>query len=165
MRRLPLLAFALTIAGCQAAGVPPPSLAKRSAETIDPRLPVQWSVIEVADPAVEARLAELMRQARAGDLTFNAALAVARRLTDAAGPPRSESWIAAQQAVSAAVAARATTTRAMGDIDALGAELIGRGNATGLGAFASVRSAQAEVAAIDSRQASAIDALQARLRG
>lgn len=163
MRGLPLLAFALTIAGCQSAGGPSPSLAKRSAETIDPRLPVERSVIEIADPAVEARLAELMRQARAGDLTFNAALATARGLTNAAGAPHSESWIAAQQAVSAAVAARATTTRAMGDIDALGSELIGRGDATGLGAFGSVRAAQAEVAAIDSRQSAAIDALQARL--
>src|SRR5688500_11712608 len=97
-RHLTILLGALTIAGCQAAGGPPPSLATRSAETIDPRLPVHRSVIELADPAVEARLAELVRQARAGDQTFGAALATARRLTDSAGSPRSESWIAAQQA-------------------------------------------------------------------
>lgn len=162
-RSFTILAFALTIAGCQAAGGPPPSLAKRPAETIDPRLPVQWSVIEIADPAVEARLAELVRQARSGDQIFSRALATAQRLADSAGAPRSESWIAAQQAISAAVAARATTTRALGDIDAIGAELIGRGNATGLGAFGAVRAAQGEVGAIESRQAAAIDALQARI--
>ena len=47
---------------------------------------------------------------------------VAQRLAAAAGPPQSESWIAAQLALSAAIEARAPTATALGDIDALGAD-------------------------------------------
>ena len=43
------------------------------------------------------------------------------RLARAAGSPQGESWVAAQQALSAAQAARGPTTRALGDIDGLAA--------------------------------------------
>src|SRR5690242_13435794 len=70
--------------------------------------------------ALAARLAELVAMAKSGEAAFAPLAARARQLADTAGPPQSESWVVAQEAVSAAIAARAPTARAIGDIDALG---------------------------------------------
>ncbi len=72
------------------------------------------------DAGLAAHLAALVDQAQSGDAAFNDAAAIAERLASAAGAPQSESWIAAQQALSAAQSARGPTTRALGDIDGLG---------------------------------------------
>src|SRR5688500_412328 len=112
----------LAIAGCSTPPGPVPSLAPRAAEAIDPRVPVgEGEPLRSVDAALAARLAELVGLARQGDSAFTAAAGEAQRLAAAAGAPQSESWVVAQQAVSAAVAARAPTTRALGDIDALAA--------------------------------------------
>ena len=87
----------------------------------------------------------------------------AEQLAAAAGAPQSESWVAAQQALSAAVAAREPTARALGDIDALGADRLQTAGGLSPADLAAVQSAGAEVGAIDQRQAEAIDALQRRL--
>jgi hypothetical protein len=107
----------------------------------------------------------LLGHARAGDAAFRATLGEAQRLTAAAGARQSESWIAAQQALSIAVAARGATTRALADIDALGSERLAAQGGLGSGDFAALQAAAAEVSAIDRRQAESIEALQRRLGG
>ncbi len=164
MRRLPLLLMSLSLAACAGPQVNAPSLTPRAAEAIDPRLPVGGEVpIGPAEPSVAARLAELVRAARQGDGAFASAAAEAERLAAVAGGPQSESWVVAQQALSVAVAARAPTTRAMGDIDELAADRIEAQGGLGANNVAAIRSAAAEVAAIDRRQAERIERIQARL--
>ena len=166
MPRIQFLAVAgaFAIAGCAGAPGPGPSLAPRTAEAIDPRVPVANSTVQrPADNALIARLAELVGQARQGEAAFVTAAGDARRLAAAAGPPRSESWVIAQQAVSVAVAARGPTTRALGDIDGIAAATVARQAGIAPADLAAIEAAAAEVGAIDRRQALAIDTLQARL--
>ena len=66
-------------------------------------------------------LQALVETARAGVPQFDAQESEATRLAAAAGPVSSESWIAAQQALSRLVEQHGVTTRAAGDIDALAA--------------------------------------------
>ena len=154
----------LAIAACSTPPGPVPSLAPRSAETIDPRVPVGESGVPLpVDAALAARLAELVGLARQGDGAFAAAAGEAKRLAAAAGAPQSESWVVAQQAISAAVAARAPTTRALGDIDALAAAALARRGGIAPADLAAIEGAAAEVGAIDRRHSQVIDALQARL--
>ena len=150
--------------GACASSNAPPSLLPRPAEGIDPRVAVVRPMNErPADPGLSARLAELVGQARGGDATFGPAVAEAQRLAAAAGPPQSETWIAAEQALSAAIAARAPTARAMGDIDALGADRLQANGGLAPNDLAAVQQAGAEVAAIDQRQARAVASIQAQL--
>jgi hypothetical protein len=166
MLRLPPLLplIALGLGACAAPATRPPSLAPRTSEAIDPRVPVvNAATVQSADPELAQRLSQLLAEARAGDAAFRRALGEAQRIAGAAGPRQSESWIAAQQALSAAVAARGPTTRALGDIDALGAARLARLGGLGSGDFAALTAASAEVAAIDRRQAESINGIQRRL--
>ena len=164
-RTLAVAAMA-ALAGCTAATGPGPSLAPRSAEAIDPRVPVvSTAVARPVDAALAARLGELVRAAEQGDGAFVAAAGDARRLAAAAGAAQSESWIVAQQALSAAVAARGPTARALGDIDALAASALARQGGIAPADLRAIEQAAAQVGAIDRRQAQVIDALQSRLGG
>jgi len=141
-----------------------PSLAPRSAEAIDPRVPVAASGVQrPVDRALAVRLVELVALARRGDSAFSTAASEAQRLAATAGARQTESWVVAQQAVSAAVAARGPTTRALGDIDALAASALVRQGGIAPADLAAIEAAAADVEAIDRRQSRAIDALQARL--
>jgi len=160
----------VAILAISACSTPPggalPSLAPRAAETIDPRVPVgDGAVQQAVDAALAARLAELVGLARQGEGAFAAAAGEAQRLAESAGAPQSESWVVAQQAVSAAVAARGQTARALGDIDALAAAALVRRGGIAPADLAAIEGAAAEVGAIDRRQAGAINALQRRLGG
>ena len=168
MFRLAAAAFVVLAftAGCRAPLSTAPLLAPRAAESIDPRLPIAPGIDpRPADPALVRRLQALVAQARSGDQAFRAAAAEAQRLASAAGNPQSESWVIAQQALSAAVAARAATTRALGDIDAIAARAVATQGGLAPADLAAVQTAAAEVGAIDRRQAQQVDALQARLGG
>lgn len=162
-----LLCFTLavaTVAACVPAGGPFPSLQPRTAETIDPRVSIEWPMNDRPVSAVLAsRLANLMVQARSGDAAFQSPAAQAERLAAVAGPPQSESWIAAQEALSAAVAARAPTSAALGDIDALGGSALQAQGGIAPNDLAAIQSAGAEVGALDNRQAERIKAIQQRL--
>ena len=141
-----------------------PSLAYRAAEAIDPRVPIASEVIAgPADPALAARIGELLAQVRSGDAGFQAASSVAERLVASAGPAQSESWIAAQEALSAADAARAPTTRALGDIDALGATSLQVLGGLAPNDLAAIRTAGAEVGQIAERQSRRLQAIHQRL--
>jgi len=163
MRLPPFLAL-LALGACAPTGGPFPSLAPRAAEAIDPRLPVPEIINDrPATAALTARLAELIGQARDGDAAFGPAVEQAERLAAAAGEARSESWVVAQEALSAAVAARAPTTRALGDIDALGADALQDQGGIAPNDLAAIQTAGSEVGAIARRQAERIDAVQQRL--
>ena len=141
-----------------------PSLQPRSAEAIDPRVPVGGPVNDrPVSPTLAARLRELVAQAQGGDAAFAPLADRAEQLASAAGAPQSESWTVAQEALSAAVAARGPTARALGDIDALGADALQRQGGMAPADLAAVKEAGEQVAAIDRRQTARVDAIQRRL--
>ena len=154
----------LLLSACATQQSTEPSLAPRAAEAIDPRVPIPSDVIAgPVDPALASRIAELVAEVRAGDAAFQMASQNAETLANAAGPQESESWIVAQEALSALVATRGPVTRAIADLDALAA---GRIAATGgilPGDLAAIQAATAEAGAIGQRQAETIGRLQARL--
>ena len=80
-----------------------------------------------------------------------------------AGPPQSESWIGAQEALTAAIAARKATATALSDIDELGGNALQAQGGLAPNDLAAIKSAAAEVGAIDKRQAERIDSIQKRL--
>lgn len=154
------------LAACAAPTRPYPTLAPRAAEAIDPRVPVEKPVIvNEPGPTLRGQLANLISEARAGDAAFSAAVSAAERASSGAGGPGSESWVQGQQALSAAQAARARTTRAMGDIDAIAAASLQTTGGMQAGDLIAVQEAAAAVADIDRRQAERLKAIQARLGG
>ena len=152
------------LGACSTPSGPYPSLAPRAAEAIDPRVPIPNEVrIGPADANLRARLSALIDQAQAGDSQFEAAAANAERLAQAAGSPQGESWVAAQQALSAAQAARGPTTRALGDIDGIAAAALEQRGGIPPGNLAAIQAAAERVTEIDRRQSARIDAIEARL--
>jgi len=115
------------------------------------------------DASLAAKLAALVGQARGGDAAFEAAAAEARRLASSAGAPQSESWIAAEEALSRAVAAKEATARALGDIDSLGGDRLHANGGLAPSDLAALQQASAEVFEIDERQSQAIKGIQAQL--
>jgi hypothetical protein len=152
------------LSACARPGGPYPSLQPRAGEAIDPRVPVTRPMNErPVTPALASQLAALVAQAREGDAAFGPAADEAERLANGAGPASSESWIAAQEALTTAIAARGPTTIALGDIDALGGTKLQEQAGLAPSDLAAIKSAGAEVAAIDQRQAARIKAIQDRL--
>jgi hypothetical protein len=163
MRWMPLLPFAVLTA-CSAPGGPYPSLQPRAAEAIDPRMPVVRPLNDrPVTASLAAQLSALVDQARSGNSAFDGAASEAERLAATAGGPQSEGWIAAQEALSAAIAARKPAVTALGDIDALAAAALQAQGGFAPSDLTAIETAQAEVAAIDARQAARIDAVQKRL--
>lgn len=163
MRKLPCLVL-LTLSACAAPGGPYPSLRPRAAEAIDPRVPVVRPINDrPVTPGLAARLSALVDQAQSGNAAFDAAASAAERLASGAGAPQSESWIAAQEALTAAIAARRPTATAIGDIDEIGATALQTQAGIAPNDFAAIKSAAATVGAIDRRQAERVDAIQKRL--
>lgn len=163
MRKLPCLVL-LTLSACAAPGGPYPSLRPRAAEAIDPRVPVVRPINDrPVTPGLAARLSALVDQAQSGNAAFDAAASAAERLASGAGAPQSESWIAAQEALTAAIAARRPTATAIGDIDEIGATALQTQAGIAPNDFAAIKSAAATVSAIDRRQAERVNAIQKRL--
>lgn len=157
------LALAVLLSGC-ATATNAPSLAPRPAEAIDPRVPVPEPVLPTTpDAALVEKLDSLVAQAIAGDRAFSPLIERARQLADAAGGKEGESWVVAQQALSAAVSARLAVTSAAGDIDALGAQRVQTLGGIGAADLKAIDSAAARVAEIDSREVAAIDSVQNKL--
>jgi hypothetical protein len=163
MRRLAVLSI-ITLGACSAPGGPYPSLQPRPAEAIDPRVPVVRPVNDrPVTASLAAQLAVLVDQARSGNAAFDGAAVEAERLATAAGAPQSEAWIAAQEALTAAIAARTPTVTALGDIDALAASALQAQGGFAPNDLAAIENAQAEAGALDARQAARIAAVQKRL--
>jgi len=158
-----LLATA-ALSACAPAGGAFPSLQPRAAEAIDPRVPVVRPMNDrPVSPVLAGKLAVLVGEARDGEAAFSPVAANAEKLADGAGAPQSDGWIAAQEALTAAIAARAPTARALGDIDMIGALALQTHGGIAPNDLAAIQSAGAEVGAIDQRQAETIAAIQRRL--
>jgi hypothetical protein len=160
----PLLAVpvaALLLAGCVAQdGFP--SLAMRPAELdLSTEEPVHPAVEVPTDPALRARIADLLRQASEGERGFAAALGPAEAAVAAAGGVGSESWVEAQQALSRLETRRAPTARALAELDQLSRERAEM--ATNAEDFAALDAAVAEAGRIAAGQEERLDRLQARL--
>lgn len=159
-----LLAIALT--ACTATTATEPSLARREAEGIDPRIPiVNAPATDPADAALQERVAALLAQARAAERDYEAALPRARDLVAAAGPAQSESWIAAQLAVSELQRLRGPAISAAADLDAMRSTQARSGTAALASELELVEQAAAELRAINERLAASQDALADRLGG
>ena len=162
--RTPIVIPCLMLLAACASGNAPPSLLPRAAEAIDPRIAVVKPMNDrPVDAALAAHLAELVAQARSSDADFQPAAAEARRLAEAAGAAQSETWIAAEQALTRAIAARDATVHALGDIDALGADRLQANAGIAPNDLEAIKHAGAEVGVIDDRQARTIKAIQDRL--
>ena len=162
--RQPFLATLLLLAGCSSPGGPYPSLQPRAAEAIDPRVePVRPMNDRPVTAALAAQLASLVAEARAGDAAFGPAISDAEGLAAAAGAPQSESWIAAQEALSAAIAARKPTATALADIDALGATALQSQGGLAPNDLNAIQGAAGIVTAIAGTQTDRIAAIQKRL--
>lgn len=163
MRKL-LTVSILALSACSAPGGPYPSLQPRAAEAIDPRVPITHPVNDrPVTAALRGRLAALIEQARSGDAAFESAVSAAERLASAAGAPQSESWIAAQEALTAAIAARRPTATALSDIDEIGARALQTQGGIAPNDLAAIHRAATEVASLDQRQADRVAAIQKRL--
>jgi hypothetical protein len=162
--RKPLVLSMILLSACSAPGGPYPSLQPRAAERIDPRVPVERPLNNrPASAALVARLAALVGAARSGDSAFASAAANAERLAAAAGAPQSESWIAAQEALTAAIATAKPTAIALGDIDEIGARALQTQGGIAPNDLAAVDRASAEVAELDQRQVERTKTIQRRL--
>jgi hypothetical protein len=114
------------------------------------------------DPELQGRMTPLIAEARRGQAQFEAALPAARAAVARAGGAGSDSWVEAQQAVSRAEAARATTTGALADLDAL-TMAEARSRAVSESDLARMRAAVAEIQGIADRQHEAVAAMEAEL--
>lgn len=154
----------LVLSACSTPGGPYPSLQPRAGEAVDPRLPVEKPLnARPVTAALASRLAELVGEARTGDAGFEGAAAEAERLAASAGAPRSEGWVAAEEALTAAIAAAGPTRAALADIDGLGASVLQANGGMSPSDLAAVKHASAEVGAIDRRETERIAAIQRRL--
>jgi hypothetical protein len=115
-----------------------------------------------AEAALRARTAERLGQARLGEREFEAAFGPARTAVRGAGAQGSEGWVAAQQAISRAEAARAPTTGALAELDRLVVERADR--PTNVEDFAALRGALEAAAALAAGQQERLDRLRASIR-
>lgn len=125
--RLPVASVlaVLLLGGCAQTNEAIPSLSRRPIEGIEKA--EAEAPVPVAAPgsaAGTARLQAIDARIRAADAAFNAAAETARPRIAAAGPAGSESWVAAQEALSAVTAAQADLASAINDLDQLSRELV-----------------------------------------
>lgn len=165
MYRLAILLALAFAASCSApSAAPEPSLAPRAAEAIDPRVPILNEVPPgSADASLASQLAGFVNDARAGIPSFNATQAEAERLAADAGPMASESWVAAQQALSRLIEQYGVTTRAAANIDDLGSGRLQSQHWIVPADQQALAAAAAAVSAISDAQAAAIDRLKQQL--
>jgi hypothetical protein len=158
MMRSLAVSLLLALAACSSPSAgPEPSLAPRPAEAIDPRVPIPADIPPgTVNPVLARRLDELVAEARAGELAFQAREAEASRLAAGAGPEASEGWVAAQQALSRLVEQYGVTTRAAADIDALAATQLESKRWISPADQAAINAAANAVATVGEPQAAAI---------
>ena len=156
--------LALGLIGCAVTSATEPSLARRPAEAIDPRLPIASAPTPgPVDAALAAQLAQLVAEGRAGARLFDAEVGQAQVLANAAGPAQSDSWILAQQALSGLEGARARSTKALADVDALAAARILGGAGLSFSDRTAIEAALSDLRALTDRQVTTFDRLSARL--
>ena len=154
----------LALSACSAPSGPYPALQPRAAEAIDPRVPVVKPLNDrPVAPALAAHLAALVENAQSGNSAFDGLASEAERLAAVAGTPQSEGWIAAQEALTAAIEARRPTAEALGDIDEIAAAALQTQRGIAPKDLAAIQQAADVVGSLDKRQADRIHAVQSRL--
>ena len=162
--RLLLLITLFLVAACSSAGGHYPSLQPRAAEAIDPRLqPIRPMNDRPVTGTLASKLSALVDQARSGEAAFEPVASEAERLAASAGAPQGEGWIAAQEALSAAIAARKATALAQSDIDALSATALQTHGGIAPNDLQAIDNAAADVSSISRSQTDRIAAIQRRL--
>lgn len=122
-RRLPpllLAPLALAAGACASNAGEFPSLAQRPAErefAAEQMAPPKVRPPLPADASTGARAESFVAAAREAEGGFSRAYATAASAVAKAGPPGSDSWVVAQEAVSRAIAAQAPLTRIAGEFD------------------------------------------------
>ena len=163
----PTLCLAILLAPLAASCAAPrgyPSLAPRAAEAIDPRVPIEATPSPgTVDARTASALAAAVASAHGGISGFEQLIGAAEALSAAAGAAQSESWIAAQQALSALVAQHGVTTAAAADIDAIAGDRIDATRWLVPATRAAIEAAAAEVQSINTAQTATIDRIAARL--
>ncbi len=119
-------------------------------------------VIGPVDAALATRLQALVADGRAGGTAFYSEAARARSLAAVAGPAQTESWIVAQEALSALEAARSRLTKALSDIDELASARIQSGGLSA-GDQAAIEAASGNLRAIGERQSEVLAEISGRL--
>lgn len=161
MKRLFLL-VPLLLAGCASEGVGP-SLARRPIEDRDLSEPVrQVAPPAPADAALKAQIDGLVTRAQTGQRAFAALLPKVETAAASAGTEGSESWVAAQQLLSALESERAPSTSALSELDTLIAMRLKDGNDAGQ---TELQAADRQIEALVQAQQSDIDRLRARIPG
>jgi hypothetical protein len=115
-----LAPLALAAGGCASNAGDFPSLAQRPAErefAAEQMAPPKIRPPLPADQALAARAQGFVAAAREAEGGFSRASAIAAAAAARAGPPGSDSWTVAQEAVSRAIAAQAPLTRIAGEFD------------------------------------------------
>ena len=160
---LPLVAMSI-LAACSAPMMHEPSLAPRAAESIDPRVPIRDTTPSgTVDTELGIKLDVLFAEVSQAVPLFEQREVEASRLAAEAGPMASESWVAAEQALSRLVEQHGVTTRAAADIDALASERLEGQHWIKPADREAIAAAAAEVAAINDSQSAAIDRITAQL--
>jgi hypothetical protein len=163
MRGLALIPM-IMFSACSATGGPYPSLQPRAAERIDPRLPVERPMNQrPVSAALEARLRSLIADAQSASGAFDTAASQAEQLAASAGAPQGEGWVAAEEALSAAIAARRPVAEALAEIDSIGADALQTQGGLAPNDLAAIQSAASVVGGLDRRQAERVQAIQQRL--
>ena len=161
---LPVAVVALSTACARPDIGPEPSLAPRAAEAIDPRVAIPSEVpISSVDAALASKLASLVGQAHAAGPRFNTLRQEADRLSIAAGPPTSESWIAAQQSLSRLIEQQGVTTRMAAEIDEIAATQLKNQRWIAPADREAIAAAAAEVTAINDAQSNGIAQIREQL--
>ena len=116
-----VLLLLLPLAACAAPSGDFPSLAPRAIEQRSDAEPEPVVVTAAPDPALDARVADLLRQAETGSASFNtAADRIATRLPAArAGGVGSDAWVDAQTAISQLLPSREAISGAQADLEQL----------------------------------------------
>lgn len=117
--------LAASLGGCVTEG-PFPSLAPRPDERLAIEEPVRTAVVVADDPAVRARVAALIDEARQAARLFDRDYAAGARAAQRRGPTGSESWVEAELALSRLEAARGGTSDAAAELHQLALALADR---------------------------------------
>lgn len=162
MRRF-LLLIPFLLAGCTEAPGSSPSLAIRPIEKIgrdmsEPVRPVQPPA--AADAALRAKIDTLMAKVHQGQADFEKLLPRTQEAAAAAGAEGSESWVTAQQLLTALESARSPAPAALSELQLTITDRLAAGNGAGM---AELQAAEAEAQRIVDAQADAIDRIRAKI--
>lgn len=162
LRLAPLMLFSC-VSACAGSGsfpsLNPRPIEAKAADLLNEPTPLPV-VPAPSDPVIAQQIDAASQLAQASAAPYETAVARAERAVAAAGRAESESWIAAQMAVSNAEQARAGVKTALADLDSLLRRLIAAGPSEDL---AHVEQAIRDVEALDAQQTDRMAALLAGL--